>query len=311
MISTGCVLFSILLSSAARSQPVATERADTDTPQVMKCILEVLADTLADPQHPAVSQRCLELLSTDERIASILHHQNLLRELHEVAVQADANDRTPRLPQGHQQEHSHVTENPGSKPASLSTTNLSMLAVLGTSGQQTVEMTQRTQGGAKRLGQQGLEGEAESEENSKEEHRGGRPPAEDTSMHSGKEEAEDKNQPSSSEKKENSAEVNKGTVAGLGLQDAEKSSAKGEQGPGEEWAEEKAGGNSGKEEFRKKKNKDVHLMDVEMQSRAVTLGESEEGSASSRSEENEIERLAAIESELGNLAWRLHQLQRG
>uniref|UniRef100_A0A674KAJ5 Chromogranin-A n=1 Tax=Terrapene triunguis TaxID=2587831 RepID=A0A674KAJ5_9SAUR len=60
---------------------------------VMKCIVEVISDTLSKPSPLPISQECLETLSGDERIISILRHQNLLKELQELAVQG-ASERT-------------------------------------------------------------------------------------------------------------------------------------------------------------------------------------------------------------------------
>uniref|UniRef100_A0A8C3SAI8 Chromogranin-A n=1 Tax=Chelydra serpentina TaxID=8475 RepID=A0A8C3SAI8_CHESE len=60
---------------------------------VMKCIVEVISDTLSKPSLLPISQECLETLRGDERIISILRHQNLLKELQELAVQG-ANERT-------------------------------------------------------------------------------------------------------------------------------------------------------------------------------------------------------------------------
>ncbi|NWJ08457.1 CMGA protein, partial [Crypturellus undulatus] len=56
---------------------------------VMKCIVEVISDTLSKPNPLPISEECLETLRGDERIISILRHQNLLKELQEIAVQGD------------------------------------------------------------------------------------------------------------------------------------------------------------------------------------------------------------------------------
>ncbi|KAF1526392.1 Chromogranin-A, partial [Eudyptes sclateri] len=54
---------------------------------VMKCIVEVISDTLSKPNPLPISEECLETLRGDERIISILRHQNLLKELQEIAAQ--------------------------------------------------------------------------------------------------------------------------------------------------------------------------------------------------------------------------------
>ncbi|NXX43983.1 CMGA protein, partial [Tricholaema leucomelas] len=57
---------------------------------VMKCIVEVISDTLSKPNPLPISEDCLETLRGDERIISILRHQNLLKELQEIAAQGEA-----------------------------------------------------------------------------------------------------------------------------------------------------------------------------------------------------------------------------
>ncbi|NXG52692.1 CMGA protein, partial [Psilopogon haemacephalus] len=56
----------------------------------MKCIVEVISDTLSKPNPLPISEECLETLRGDERIISILRHQNLLKELQEIAAQGGA-----------------------------------------------------------------------------------------------------------------------------------------------------------------------------------------------------------------------------
>ncbi|NXK05126.1 CMGA protein, partial [Herpetotheres cachinnans] len=57
---------------------------------VMKCIVEVISDTLSKPNPLPISKECLETLRGDERIISILRHQNLLKELQEIAAEGGA-----------------------------------------------------------------------------------------------------------------------------------------------------------------------------------------------------------------------------
>uniref|UniRef100_A0A8C6ELU9 Chromogranin-A n=1 Tax=Marmota marmota marmota TaxID=9994 RepID=A0A8C6ELU9_MARMA len=66
--------------------PVNSPMNKGDT-EVMKCIVEVISDTLSKPSPTPVSQECLETLRGDERILSILRHQNLLKELQDLALQ--------------------------------------------------------------------------------------------------------------------------------------------------------------------------------------------------------------------------------
>ncbi|NXL08961.1 CMGA protein, partial [Mesembrinibis cayennensis] len=73
----------------AVSLPVANDMNKGDT-KVMKCIVEVISDTLSKPNPLPISEECLETLRGDERIISILRHQNLLKELQEIAAQGGA-----------------------------------------------------------------------------------------------------------------------------------------------------------------------------------------------------------------------------
>ncbi|NP_001075283.2 chromogranin-A [Equus przewalskii] len=76
---------------------------DTGDTEVMKCIVEVISDTLSKPSPVPVSQECFETLRGDERILSILRHQNLLKELQDLALQG-AKERAP------QQKHSRLED---------------------------------------------------------------------------------------------------------------------------------------------------------------------------------------------------------
>nr|XP_009935173.1 PREDICTED: chromogranin-A [Opisthocomus hoazin] len=81
----------------AISLPVTNDMKKGDT-KVMKCIVEVISDTLSKPNPLPISEECLETLRGDERIISILRHQNLLKELQEIAAQDAAGER----PEGEQ-----------------------------------------------------------------------------------------------------------------------------------------------------------------------------------------------------------------
>ncbi|NXU25514.1 CMGA protein, partial [Thalassarche chlororhynchos] len=79
----------LLLAVPAISLPVTNDMNKGDT-KVMKCIVEVISDTLSKPNPLPISEECLETLRGDERIISILRHQNLLKELQEIAAQGGA-----------------------------------------------------------------------------------------------------------------------------------------------------------------------------------------------------------------------------
>ncbi|KAL3052718.1 hypothetical protein OYC64_005278 [Pagothenia borchgrevinki] len=75
-----------LLSSCVLSLPVTPSQLENEDVKVMKCIVEALADVLSRPRPKPVSQECLTMLKTDDRLVSILRHHNFLKELQEIAV---------------------------------------------------------------------------------------------------------------------------------------------------------------------------------------------------------------------------------
>uniref|UniRef100_A0A8C5RKM3 Chromogranin-A n=1 Tax=Laticauda laticaudata TaxID=8630 RepID=A0A8C5RKM3_LATLA len=100
-----------LLVAPVISLPVTNPTIQDDT-KVMTCIAEVISNTVAKPKPLSISQECLEILQGDERIRSILRHQNLLRELQNIAVQG-ASERTEQQKKnsGFEEELSEVLEN--------------------------------------------------------------------------------------------------------------------------------------------------------------------------------------------------------
>ncbi|NXH59600.1 CMGA protein, partial [Rhabdornis inornatus] len=119
----------LLLAVPAVSLPVTNDMNKGDT-KVMKCIVEVISDTLSKPNPLPISEECLETLRGDERIISILRHQNLLKELQEIAAQEEtvafpyfllldtgANERTQQQKKnsGFEDELSEVLENQNDK----------------------------------------------------------------------------------------------------------------------------------------------------------------------------------------------------
>ncbi|XP_030805415.1 chromogranin-A [Camarhynchus parvulus] len=105
----------LLLAVPAISLPVTNDMNKGDT-KVMKCIVEVISDTLSKPNPLPISEECLETLRGDERIISILRHQNLLKELQEIAAQG-ANERTQQQKKnsGFEDELSEVLESQNNK----------------------------------------------------------------------------------------------------------------------------------------------------------------------------------------------------
>uniref|UniRef100_A0A8C5ILB8 Chromogranin-A n=1 Tax=Junco hyemalis TaxID=40217 RepID=A0A8C5ILB8_JUNHY len=108
-------IFSLSPCLTAVSLPVTNDMNKGDT-KVMKCIVEVISDTLSKPNSLPISEECLETLRGDERIISILRHQNLLKELQEIAAQG-ANERTQQQKKnsGFEDELSEVLESQNNK----------------------------------------------------------------------------------------------------------------------------------------------------------------------------------------------------
>ncbi|XP_072480403.1 chromogranin-A isoform X2 [Notamacropus eugenii] len=76
----------LVLAMQVIALPVNSPANKSDT-KVMRCIVEVISDTLSKPSPLPISEDCFETLRGDERIISILRHQNLLKELQELAIQ--------------------------------------------------------------------------------------------------------------------------------------------------------------------------------------------------------------------------------
>ncbi|XP_040188072.1 chromogranin-A isoform X3 [Rana temporaria] len=90
MLSVG-VLSLALCVAQVLSLPVSSLEGEDNT-KVMKCIVEVISDTLSKPNPVPITQDCLDTLRGDERIISILRHQNLLKELQELASQEKSDE---------------------------------------------------------------------------------------------------------------------------------------------------------------------------------------------------------------------------
>ncbi|XP_039597643.1 chromogranin-A isoform X2 [Polypterus senegalus] len=86
MLSSGVLLFTVVIQNAF-SSPLPSEDNGAGKEKVLKCFMEVLADALSNPEPKPVSHECLDTLRGDERVASALRHQNLLKELQELAAQ--------------------------------------------------------------------------------------------------------------------------------------------------------------------------------------------------------------------------------
>ncbi|KAK1339461.1 hypothetical protein QTO34_020144 [Cnephaeus nilssonii] len=96
---SAAVLALLLCAGQVIALPVNSPVNKRDT-EVMKCIVEVISDTLSKPSPMPVSQECFETLRGDERILSILRHQNLLKELQDLALQGAKERARPQKKHG-------------------------------------------------------------------------------------------------------------------------------------------------------------------------------------------------------------------
>ncbi|KAL0601625.1 Chromogranin-A [Plecturocebus cupreus] len=112
---SAAVLALLLCAGQVTALPVNSPMNKGDT-EVMKCIVEVISDTLSKPSPMPVSKECFETLRGDERILSILRHQNLLKELQDLALQgAKERAHQQKKHNGFEDELSEVLENQSSQ----------------------------------------------------------------------------------------------------------------------------------------------------------------------------------------------------
>ncbi|KAM4713735.1 uncharacterized protein FYW61_020639 [Anableps anableps] len=367
MIGRGLLLLTVL-SNCVLSLPVTSSQLENEDVEVMKCIVEALADVLSRPKQVPVSQECLNTLKTDEKLLTILRHHNFLKELQEIAAQGDQT-RAPLQ---------KYTDKPTPTTQALHTAadgaDRSMLEALGSPGERSI-LSQKKRAG------DGREENDETEEESQEDIEAEEKHVKRDEDESQRESEHDENQTSS---EENSEEENQMEDKQGDLSDKKRDSSREnpKQKMVETETEEKSNKRSdlfsqkydGKEENEKQKKKAVkrgnreslnHLTqkaqswqqkkkagreeapqfgrqqevshhskeeaeeeqqqkkrdtertpeEKELQMIARRSPEErkvmeEEGSGTRKLEEPEIESLAAIESELENVAQKLHELRR-
>ncbi|XP_070782017.1 chromogranin-A-like isoform X2 [Enoplosus armatus] len=385
MIGRGLFILT-LLSSCVLSLPLIPSQLENEDVQVMKCIVEALADVLSRPQPMPVSQECLVTLKTDDRLVSILRHHNFLKELQEIAVQG-----------GQEREmlqRDAATPDPTTQTPQTAgdVSDRSMLEALGGPGERSILSQKRRTGNGDGEGEkdESLGDREPQEDNDKAEEvqvkRGNdespgshaSESAEWTEGMAEKREEEEEYEEKRANSEENSEEENmtKGTGSGEKrdaprnkskekkfdeekdkrsalLSHKQKEEQKEEEDEGEvkrgsreslkRWTKrgkvlpmkKKAVGKEAQqlnsqqevphhskefteEEEEKKKKRDTQRSPEEKELQMIARrvpeerrGSEEEGSASRKSEEPEIESLAAIESELENVAQKLHELRRG
>ncbi|KAA0708616.1 Chromogranin-A -like protein [Triplophysa tibetana] len=96
MIARGYVGLVVLVNFVL-SMPVTPGHMEQKDVEVMKCIVEVIADVLTKPHPIPASPDCLQTLSTDDRLVTLLRHRNFLQELQDIAAEG-ANERVQKHP---------------------------------------------------------------------------------------------------------------------------------------------------------------------------------------------------------------------
>ncbi|KAM9704310.1 chromogranin-A [Menidia menidia] len=376
------LLLLTVVSSCVLSLPVTSSQLENEDVEVMKCIVEALADVLSRPHLVPISQECLVTLKSDDRLITILRHHHFLRELQEIAAQGG--QERAQL-QRHDETPAPTTQSPHSADDNA---DRSMLEALGGAGERSILSETKRTGDSGRRQENGesredgdLLGDSEAEEeqvkwgkdegqgeaettdkgSEEEEYTKRRPNSEESSeenetMDKKGDEPDEEGDASikySKQKKsdeEDEEEDNKRAAhfspkhEGIKANEEEDGMKRGSREGLKRWAKraqtlqlKKKGVEKearqlssshevphhskeaveGKEERKKKKRvvlRSPEENELQMIARRAP-GErrvmEEEGSASRKPEEPEIESLAAIESELENVAQKLHELRRG
>ncbi|XP_061560483.1 chromogranin-A isoform X1 [Phycodurus eques] len=292
-----------LLVKSVLASPVTPRVLENDDVKVMKCVAEALADVLSRPRPLPVSQQCLQTLRTDERLLTLLRRYDFLKELQDVATQAVS--------------HPSLHERERACPPSLSVRSVShplprqdgsMLNALGGPGERSVlsQERRRSREQEEDEGEEGGEVGRIWTAGEKREEDGER--AEEDQKAWGPEEIrrngskEEKDKRSEEEEEEEEEEGMKKRSKGSSLR---KKSENEEEEEGSHHSKEV----SEEKEEVKKRNRSPEEKELQMIARR-TPGE-EDGSAGRKAEDGEVENLAAIKSELENVAQKLQQLRRG
>ncbi|XP_053922858.1 chromogranin-A isoform X2 [Cuculus canorus] len=320
----------LLLAVPAISLPVTNDMNKGDT-KVMKCIVEVISDTLSKPNPLPISEECLETLRGDERIISILRHQNLLKELQEIAAQG-ANERTQQQKKnsGFEDELSEVLESQNDKNKQRDAAEerpeeeRPAGSVAELAAQKTLQNEDSDDDDALGFSKDGQSSEEEEEEQPRA-LRGGRHRLEDEEMQG----EEDTFQPRDARSEEMEEESSREWEASKKWNKMDKlakqltSKKRMEENESEEDPDRsmKIAFRSHKYDFShpeedvrrswKHHSKDDSSEGVFPLVPMPEEKKDEEGSANRRTEDQELESLAAIEAELERVAHKLHELRRG
>ncbi|KAG7316283.1 hypothetical protein KOW79_019824 [Hemibagrus wyckioides] len=285
-----CALLLLVLLQCVSSLPVTRSHLEQEDVKVIKCIVEVLADVLGKPPSLPVSQQCLETLRTDDRLVTVLRHRNFLQELQDIAGEG-ANERSEKRLED-TSDHVQDLQEPADQ---------SMLMAVLTPGE-----TLEERGAEEEKEHQSQENDiiASHEEDEKEEH-------------------------AVMKKTENSDEEEEDEAGAAGAPDHRRVEEEEQEEPVErrragvgqqrDWSRSRetvhrrAYGQQealhhSKEAWKSPEEEELQMMaGREPEERRDT----EEGSATKKTEDTEMESLAVMENELENMAQKLHKLRHG
>uniref|UniRef100_A0A146ZNM7 Chromogranin A n=1 Tax=Fundulus heteroclitus TaxID=8078 RepID=A0A146ZNM7_FUNHE len=364
MIGRGLLLLAVL-SNCVLSLPVTSSQLENEDVEVMKCIVEALADVLSRPKQVPVSEECLNTLKTNEKLLTILRHHNFLKELQRIAAQGD--QERARL----QKSTDKAAPTTQALHATADDADQSMLEALGGPGERSIlSQRKRAGNGGEEEDETGGESREESEAEGEHVKRDGdesqRETEHDENQRSPEENSEEENETEgdlSDKRSDSSREDPKQKAAET--EDEEKSDKGSELLPEkrggaevEEKKRDRKGAKRGSRESlnhltqrakalalkkkagregvphhskeeeeeeqqqqqqqQQKKKRDPERSPEERELRMIARRApeerkmmEEEGSGTRKPEEPEIESLAAIESELENVAQKLHEMRRG
>ncbi|XP_077408089.1 chromogranin-A isoform X2 [Vanacampus margaritifer] len=279
-----------LLLKSVSSLPVTPSVLEDDDVKVMKCVVEALADVLSRPRPLPVSQQCLHTLRTDDRILTHLRRSDFLKELQDVATLGGLSPGLGAI-EPHHMMPAH--ENADGVPDG------SMLKARGGPGERSILSQEQRRSEEEGGGENGgiwRGGETREEEEEHEEEDKKARGSEEKKRHTSEEEDEEEDEEEGMRKR------SKGFLP-------EKKSEEAEGKGGAPHHSKEASEEEGMKKKKKKRNRSPE--EKELQTIARRTPEDEDGSAGRKSEDAEVENLAAIESELENVSQKLHQLQRG
>ncbi|KAB5540130.1 hypothetical protein PHYPO_G00097780 [Pangasianodon hypophthalmus] len=301
-----CALLLLLLLQCASSLPVSHTHLEHEDVKVIKCIVEVLAEALSKPHSLPVSQQCLETLRSDDRLVTVLRRRNFLQELQDIAGEG-ASERTEK---GIEERPDHAQDLQDPADQSM------LMAVL--TPRETVkerradeekeqesqendvitsheEMNEEDEKGEQAVMKKAENSEEDEEEEDADEAGGAGAPEHKRVEEESQEESQEEEQDESVEK----------SRAGVGKQ--KHWSLSREPVHRRAYGQQEAPHHS-KEVWKSPEEEELQMMAGREPEESR---DPEEGSATKKTEDAEMESLAVMENELENMAQKLHELRHG